>query len=121
MSRLNIVVLTQDVERFRGALSLALAHAALGREARLFLQLDAVRLLASSVVAPRDEEYRAAGLPSLKTLLEEAMDAGVAIIACQSGMTLASVNAADLDPRIAAGGPISFLQSIDASDRLLSV
>jgi len=121
MSRLNIVVMTQDAERFRGALTLALAHAALGHEARLFLQLDAVRLLAPPGAAPRDEDHRAAGLPGLAALLDEALDAGVAIIACQSGMTLAHFDATDLDPRITAGGPISFLQSMEAGDRLLSV
>jgi predicted peroxiredoxin len=121
MSGLSIVILTEDAERFRGTLALALAYVALGNEARLFLQLDAVRLLVPPVTGPRDEDHRAAGLPSLATLLEEALDTGVKIIACQSGMTLASLDATDLDPRISAGGPISVLQSMEASSRLLSV
>lgn len=121
MSGLSIVVLTDDAERLRGALTLALAQAALGHEARLFLQLDAVRLLTPPHIAPRDDAHRAAGLPPLATLLDEALGADIAIIACQSGMTLAGLSAADLDPRIIAGGPLSFLQSIGPDDRLLSV
>jgi len=121
MPGLNLVVLTDDAERLRGALMLAMAHAALGGEARLFLQLDAVRLLAPPVAAPRDTDHAAAGLPPLASLLDEALGIGVQVIACQSGLALANMQAADLDPRIMAGGPISFLQSIGAEDRLLAV
>jgi len=121
MSGLKILVLTDDPERLRGALTLALADAALGGETRIFLQLDAVRLLASPMQAPRDEDHRAHGLPTLATLLAEALESDVAITACQSGLALAELDAATLDPRIKAGGPVSFLQSIEPGDRLLSV
>ena len=67
MPGLNIVILSEDAERLRGALMLALAHMALGGEARLFLQLDAVRLLAPPISAPRDADHAAHGLPSLAT------------------------------------------------------
>tara|TARA_R110000787_G_scaffold141196_3_gene254675 strand:- start:48 stop:413 length:366 start_codon:yes stop_codon:yes gene_type:complete len=121
MPGLNMIVLSDDAERLRGALMLAMAHAALDGEARLFLQLDAVRLLAPPIAAPRDADHAAAGLPSLASLLEEALESGVSVLACQSGLALANIRTADLDPRIAAGGPISFLQSIGAKDRLLTV
>lgn len=119
MSRLSIAVITDDAERFRGALVLAVAHAALGGKARLFLQLDAVRLLAPAIAAPRDADHVAAGLPALAALLEEAFGSGVEIIACQSGLAMAGHSAWDLDPRVETGGPISFLQSCDADDHLL--
>ncbi|RXR30267.1 DsrE family protein [Sphingobium fluviale] len=118
MPGLNFVVLTDDAERLRGALTLALAHAALGGEARLFLQLDAVRLLTPPLSAPRDADHAAHGLPTLAALVTEALDAGVAIIACQSGLALAGLAADALDPRITAGGPVSFLQSIGPEGRL---
>lgn len=118
---LNIVILSDDAERFRGALTLAMADNALGRSARIFLQLAAVRLLAPPIEAAQDEVHSAHGLPSLLALLDEALDHGVIIIACQSGLALAGLSAHHLDPRIEAGGPISFLQSISAEDRLLSV
>ncbi len=118
MPSLNIAILSDDAERLRGVLTLALAHVALGGEARLFLQLDAVRSLAPTISAPRDADHAAHGLPTLAALMDEALDAGVRIIACQSGLTLAGLDAAMLNPRIIAGGPVSFLQSIDPEDRL---
>ncbi|HEX5537222.1 MAG TPA: DsrE family protein [Sphingobium sp.] len=121
MPGLNILVLTPDAERFRGVLTLALAHAALGGEARLFLQLDAVRLIAPPVEAREDRNHVAHGLPTLAKLIEEALDAGITVIACQSGLALAAMDAARLDPRVEAGGPISFLQQMKGSDRLIAV
>ncbi len=121
MPGLNIVVLTDDVERFRGALTLALATQALGADSRIFLQLDAVRLLVTDTPAPRDAEHRAQGLPGLRALIAEALEDGVTLIACQSGLTMAGLEAGALDPRIEAGGPVSFLQSIGADDRLVIV
>ncbi|MDQ4420614.1 DsrE family protein [Sphingobium sp. DEHP117] len=121
MSGLSFAVLTDDAERLRGALTLAMAHMALGGEARVFLQLDAVRLLAPPISAPRDGDHAAHGLPTLAALVTEALDAGVAIIACQSGLTLAGLAADTLDPRVIGGGPVSLLQSIGPEDRLMIV
>jgi len=121
-SGLNIIVLSDDAERFRGALTIAIADNALGRSARIFLQLDAVRLLAPPPIkAAQDDAHNANGLPSLSVLLDEALECGVIIIACQSGLALAGLCASDIDPRIEAGGPISFLKSVESDDRLLSV
>lgn len=100
---------------------LAMAQAALGGRTRIFLQLDAVRLLDPLAAAPRDRDHAAHGLPSLSALIGEALDAGVALVACQSGMALAGIDAAHLDPRIETGGPVSFLQSVEPDERLLSV
>lgn len=121
MPGLNIVVLTEDAERFRGALTLALAQAALGRSVRIFLQLDAVRLLRPSAQAPRDDEHAAHGLPTLAVLVGEALDADISVITCQSGLELAGLEAAAIDTRIEAGGPLSFLQACDERDRLVVI
>ena len=121
MPSLNVIILTADAERFRGVLTLTNAYLALGHPARLFHQLDAVRLLAPPVAGPRDAEHSAHGLPSLSALLEEALDSGLEIIACQSGLELAGIAASSLDPRIQIGGPVSFLQSTGVSERLLAV
>ena len=118
---LNIIVLTEDAERFRGALLLALTHKAGDGEARLFLQLDAVRLLGAPLPAPQDTSHRAAGLPGLADLLDEALDNGVTLIACQTGLALAGLSADGLDPRIATGGLLSFLSTVVPADRLLTV
>lgn len=119
MRALRIVVMTADAERLRGALVLATAHAALGGEAGLFLQLDAVTLLQPPLVAPEDDAHRSAGLPTLAELLAEALDMGVALIACQSGLALSGLSADALPTGAEVGGPLSFLQQIDADTRLL--
>lgn len=121
MPGLNIIVLTDDAERFRGALTLALANQALGANSRIFLQLDAVRLLDRTAPAPRDAEHAAQGLPLLGQLIGEALEDGVAMIVCQSGLALAGLEADILDPRIGVGGPVSFLQSIGAYGHLVIV
>jgi len=116
---LRIVVITADAERLRGALVLATAQAALGGEASLFLQLDAVALLASPLAAPEDAAHQAAGLPTLAELLAEALDMGVALIACQSGLALSGLSADALPAGVEIGGPLSFLQQTDDDARLL--
>lgn len=121
MPRLNIVLLTEDAERLRGALTLALTQEALGQKARLFLQLDAVRLLVPPIHAPRDTDHTAHGLPTLAQLIDAALEAGIKLIACQSGLALADIQADQLDSRIEAGGPISFLQALGPDDRLLTI
>ncbi len=120
MRGLKIIVLTDDAERFRGALGIAAAHAALGGEAALFLQLDAVRLLGTPT-APKDDIHQAEGLPTLAALLEHALVLGVKITVCQSGMALARIEAGALDARIEAGGPVQFLGDCRDDDRLLMI
>ncbi|WP_022684402.1 DsrE family protein [Sphingobium bisphenolivorans] len=119
MRELRIVVTTAEAERFRGALVLAAAQVALGGRAAIFLQLDAVSLLRTPVAAPEDEAHRAAGLPSLAMLIEEAAELGVAIIACQSGLALCGLRAAALPAGAEVGGPLGFLQATDDEARLL--
>jgi predicted peroxiredoxin len=118
---LRFVILTDDAERLRGALLLALSHAACGGEASLFFQMDAVRLLAPGTMAPRDGEHRAAGLPNLPELIAQARDAGVEMVACQSGLHLAGLEHSALAPGIVAGGPVAYLRDTAATDRLLLV
>lgn len=121
MRELRIVVTTADAERFRGALTVAAAQAALGGGATVFLQLDAVRLLAAPITAPQDEAHRAAGLPVLAALLEDALGLGVAMVVCQSGLALSSMTARDLPAGVEPGGPLGFLQATDDQARLLIV
>lgn len=113
--------MTADAERLRGALIVATAQAALGGQASLFLQLDAVALLAPPMAAPRDGAHRAAGLPTLRELMAEALDMGVGLIACQSGLALSGLAADTLPKGIETGGPVSFLQQTDDAARMLIV
>lgn len=121
MRGLRIVVTAAEAERLRGALVMAAAQAAMGSEAALFLQLDAVGLLRQPIKAPRDDAHRAAGLPSLAMLMEEAIGLGIEMIACQSGLALCGMTAADLPSGIATGGPLGFLQATGDEARLLIV
>lgn len=119
MRALTIIVATADAERLRGALVLAAAQTALGGGATIFLQLDAVALLRAPMTGPRDAAHRAAGLPDLDALVQENLALGVTLIACQSGLALAGMGAADLPAGVETGGPVSLLQQMPDAARLL--
>ena len=106
------MLIATDAARARAALALALAAAALGEEVQLFAQERAVALLAP---APRGDEeaaaLAAAGLPDRPALLAMAAEAGVRLIACQSGLALTGLPLTALAPGVEAGGLVSFLQS----------
>ena len=114
---MTIVLVEPAPERFRGALTLAAAQAALGGRTRLFCQGAAVALLVPPIGAPGDVRHAAAGMPTLPELFEEALGLGIEFIACQSGLHLTGTDASTLDPRIAVGGPVSVLQTL-GEDRL---
>ncbi len=116
---LTIILLTEDAERLRGALLVAMTHRAMGGTARLFLQLDAARLLAPPITGARDEDHVRSGFPSLAALIDDALEDDIAITVCQSGLALAGLAADDLDPRIEAGGLTSSLAAMAPTDRLV--
>jgi predicted peroxiredoxin len=116
---LTIIAATADAERLRGALVLAAAQAALGGDAAIFLQLDAVALLRAPIVAPNDGAHQAAGLPSLVMLIDDALALGVRLTACQSGLALHGLTMADLPDAVDMGGPIGFLQRVNDDARLI--
>lgn len=113
---LTIIVAEASPARFRTALTLALTEQALGAEVRLFLQEGAVALLEGDDAAA----FAAAGLPGRAAMLDQALEAGVAVIGCQSGMALVGRAAADFDGRIAWGGMVGLLAS-QAGDRLVVI
>jgi predicted peroxiredoxin len=123
MSRapLALLLVTTDAARLRAALTLARAEVALGGGASVFLQGEAASLLKPPIADPQDAAWRAVGEPALAELLDEALDDGVAISLCQSGLAMAGIDAAGLDPRIALTGPIAFLGAVDKEMRLLVV
>ena len=99
MRGLTVVVTTADPDRWRAALMLASAEAALGGRARVYCHEAAVTLLARS------------------ELVDTALELGVALIACQTGLA-----ARDLAlPAFAeAGGLVSLLAEL-GEDRLVTV
>jgi predicted peroxiredoxin len=118
-SSLNLIILTEEPERFRGGLLLALSMRALGRDVQIFLQLEAVRVLGAE--APHDSAHQDAGLPTLGEMIGEALASGVGITACQTGLHLTGQSAASIDSRIRTGGLLSFLAGVEAKDRLLTI
>ena len=110
MRGLTIIVAGPDPTRFRAALSIAAAGAALDRPIRVFLQADAVALLRTPLAAPDDDIHEAAGLPTLPDLLREALALDVTLTACQSGVSLAGISANALPEGVEVGGLLSELQ-----------
>lgn len=113
MSGVTLILATPDGAKLRTALMIAATSAVLGDAARIFFSEAAVALLGVPPADPSDEWYAGAGLPTLGLLYEEALDAGVVLIACQSGLALIGLDATRLDPRVEAGGLLSAL----AADR----
>lgn len=116
---LALILANADPTRLRAALVLARCEIALGGSARLFLQGEAVTLLRAPIVAPRDEAWYAAGEPPLAVLITEALEDGVLLSACQSGLAMAGMTATDLPPGVVPSGPIAFLAAVRAETRLL--
>ncbi|HWI85620.1 MAG TPA: hypothetical protein VNT42_04760, partial [Sphingomonas sp.] len=90
---LSIIAISADPGRFRSALGLAAAHAALGGRTRLLLDGEASRL----VILPPDD------------LLQTCFDLGASITICQSGLAAVGVDAGTLDPRFTYGGLVGML------------
>ncbi|MFS0736492.1 DsrE family protein [Sphingomonas sp. 1P06PA] len=117
---MTIIIARPDPVALRTALGIALSAAALGGRARLFVDTAAVPLLRVPVIDPADDAQVDAGLPTLAGLLDEADQAGVAILACQAGLALAGLALPDLVTGTEAAGMVSLLQTL-ADDRLLTL
>ena len=101
MTGLGIIVADTDAVRFRTALTLAAAQAALGGRARILLDSGAVRLASG-----------------LNDLLESCFELGTEVTLCQSGLAEAGLDASALDSRFSYGGMVGWLADLGA-DRLV--
>ncbi|MET0245695.1 MAG: peroxiredoxin [Sphingomonas sp.] len=100
---LTIIVATGDGERFRAALTLAAAHAALGGRTRVYLHEGAVPLIATG-----------------DALLTTAMEIGATLIVCQTGMAASGLDARDLPSGVETGGLVALLADL-GEDRLTTL
>lgn len=100
---LTLLIAGDDAVRFRAALTLAAANAALGGRTRVYCHEDAVPLLVSG-----------------EPLIATAMETGAALIACQTGLAKAGLSADQLLPGIETGGLIGVLADL-GDDRLDTV
>jgi predicted peroxiredoxin len=119
MRGLTILVATADIERFRAALSLACAHAALGNPARVYCHEAAVALLVPGN-DPNDAELAGKGLASRAQLLGESRESGVTLIACQTGLAAAGIAFDTLAAGVEPGGLVSLLAAL-GDDRLVTL
>ena len=119
MRGLTILAATADIERFRAALSLACAHAAVGGDARLYCHEAAVALLVPGADTG-DDALAARGLATRAQLLAEARDSGVTLIACQTGLAAQGIAFDTLPPGIQPGGLVSLLAAL-GDDRLVAL
>ncbi len=119
MRGLTILAATADIERFRTALSLACAHAAVGGNARLYCHEAAVALLVPGADAG-DDTLVATGLATRAQLLAEALDSGVTLIACQTGLAAQGIAFDTLATGVEPGGLVSLLAGLN-DDRLVTL
>lgn len=118
MTGLTILVAAPDQARFRAALTLALTHAALGGRARVYVHETAVPLLGRLPRADDTSDRLAAnGLPDRLDLIAIALEADIAIIACQTGMAIAELSIDDLVDGVEAGGLMAMMTTL-GDDRL---
>lgn len=119
MRGLTILIAIGDRARFRAALSLATAQAALGGRVRLMCQEEAVGLLADRP-DPDATRLAATGLADIPTLVEAAIEMGVSLIACQSGLAAHALAPEALFAGTESGGVVGLLATLD-EDRLVMV
>lgn len=117
MQGLTILITTDDRVRFRAALSLACAQAALGGRVRIFCQEEAAVLLANRPDADADR-LQSSGLADIPALIDAARDIGVELIVCQSGLSAARLGLDVLIPGVESGGVIGILATL-GEDRLV--
>jgi peroxiredoxin family protein len=101
MRGLGIIIAGTDVARYRIALTLAAAQAALGGRTRILFDGESVCFATS-----------------LDELLESCLELGANVMLCQSGLAAAGLEADRLDPRFAYGGMVGWLADL-GEDRLI--
>jgi peroxiredoxin family protein len=119
MRGLTLIAASGDAERFRTALTIACAAAALGGRVRLFAQERAVPMLVARD-DPGDDALIADGLPTRAALLATATESGVNLIACQTGLAIARLTPDDLVVGSETGGLVGLLADL-GDDRLDTV
>lgn len=116
---LALIVADLGHARLHAGLSLAATAAAAGRTVRIFCHAEGVALMQPGRVWQEDAAYQSAGLPTIADLLETALDLGVAVMVCQSGLALMNLSAADLPVQIEGGGLLGFLERARGSRLVL--
>jgi peroxiredoxin family protein len=114
---LGILLLSGAHDRAHYAFVLASGAAALGRQVVLFATNAGCRALLTDwsglTDAARDERVRAAGVAGIDELREAVRELGVRLIACEAGLRVANIEAAELMPGVEVAGVVTFLHAVD--------
>lgn len=119
LAGLSLIVLSDDYERVHYALSMAAAALAIDRPVILFFTNRALHALARDdaagpgwhrlqqdaagrSAAQQDAERRARGVAGFAELLDACIELGARIVACEMGLRVAGLSAAELRPDAAA-------------------
>lgn len=103
MPGVRLAIVVGDGTNPATALRLAAAAAALGRDVAMLFDGASV----SALVAP-------------DALLATALDLGVRVVACQTGLADAGLTAADLPPGVVTGGMVGFVAAAADAQLLLA-
>jgi len=110
---LGVLLISGGHERAHYAFVLAAAAAALGRGVVLFATNEGTRALRADLAglddAGREARVRAAGVAGLADLRAATMEMGARLIACEAGLLMAGVQAAELLPGVEVAGVATFL------------
>jgi uncharacterized protein len=110
---LGVLLISGGHERAHYAFVLAAAAAALGRSVVLFATNEGTRALRADLAglddAGREARVRAAGVAGLADLRAATMQMGARLIACEAGLLMAGVQAAELLPGVEVAGVATFL------------
>lgn len=113
----TVILSEPDDTRLRAAMALACAAAALGGRARLHFHEHAVALLVAGP-EPGREEKLAEGVPDRTTLFAHALEAGVELTACQTGLHLQRIDYSALPSNTEPSSLVGLLATI-GDDRLV--
>ena len=113
---LGIILISGTHERAHVAFMLATAAAALGRPTTLFATNAGCRALLQNWSglegAPRDGSLITAGIAGLEDLRTAAIDLGVRLLACETGLRAAALTQAPLLEHAEIAGLATFLNAV---------
>ena len=116
---LGILLISGTHERAHYAFVLAAGAAAIGREVTLFATNDGCRALlrdwSSLEGAARDALVRDRGVAGLDELRDAVVELGARLLACDSGLLMAGLDADELIPDAQVAGVPAFLTSVQGA------
>ncbi len=122
---LGILLISGEYERVHYAFVVAAGAAALGRRVVVFATNAGCRGLLTDwsgvTDASRDKRVRAAGVAGLDELREAAREIGVQLIACEAGLRIEGLNAAQLLAGVEVAGIATFLSTIGPHGQIMTL